>query len=345
MNTEEFRKEIAKQHEIRNSKELASFFKYSSDSPYVIKDIFKNQKIRFTQPRALNDPLEFSPTFLFDDPDTAYQSYDLDGIQLPTKELFYRVQIIESRINHYGILSLTKIPDSFDMWCQYSNGHKGFLIEFKKDFWRYPSMKSTEGKEYPVRKVEYVENYSINLDEIADRSGHISVDSILDELFYKKTSRWEHEKEYRMVRPLTDSPEYVVPTTRYVFMDVHLYLFPFDIECISHIILGANMSLENKKIISQFCENHSIPYSQAILFRDHKDRFNKPTTLLFLQVDDPRFKHIILNAKPQLFFGDTINLGHRTTLPIKDIKELPYYEAYPEIVDELYENLLRTNRP
>lgn len=339
MNTEEFRRAVAKQQEEWNSKEFDSFFKYFSDNPDVIEGIFKQQKIRFTQPRALNDPLEFSPTMLFNDPETAYQTYDLKGLKLPSIELFYRVQIIESQINHYGILSLTKIPDFFDMWSQYSNGHKGFIIEFKADFWKHPSMKSTEGKEYPVRQVEYVDNYCINLDEIADCNGHISVASIHDELFYKKTSRWEQENEYRMVRPLTDCPDYVIPTNRHVFTDVRIYLFPFDIECISSIVLGANMSVENKEIISQFCENHGIPYSQVFLLRDCKDRFNKPTALLILPVASFRDKHNILSTKPQLFCSDTINLGNQTTLQIKDIEELPYYELYPDIVGELYEDI------
>jgi len=344
MNTEEFRKAIAKEQEMWNSKEFDSFFKYFNDNKKVIESIFNKQKIRFTQPRALNDPLEFSPTFLFNDPDKAYQTYDLDGIQLPTMELFYRVQIIESQINHYGILSLTKIPDSFDMWSQYSNGHRGFIIEFKPDFWKHPSMKSAEGKEYQVRKVEYVEDYSINLDAIADGSGHISADSIHNELFYKKTSRWKYENEYRMVRPLTDCPEYILPTTRYVFTDLGVYLFSFDIECIAQVILGANMSVENKRIISGFCENHGIPYSQVFLLRDHKDRYGKPTTLLIIPVAELRDKNNILISKPQLFCGDTIKLGHQNTLKIKDIKELPYYEGYSEIVSDLYEELLRTGR-
>ena len=98
---------------------------------------------------------------------------------MPSKELFYQVQLIESQINNYGILSLTEIPDSFEMWSQYSNGHKGFIIEFKEGFWQYPSMKSKEGKEYPVRKVEYVESYSINLDQIANANeGNIPITSI-----------------------------------------------------------------------------------------------------------------------------------------------------------------------
>lgn len=64
MNTEEFRKVIAEEQERWNSTKLDSYFKYLSDDSRVIKGIFEDQKIRFTQPRALNDPLEFSPTFL-----------------------------------------------------------------------------------------------------------------------------------------------------------------------------------------------------------------------------------------------------------------------------------------
>jgi hypothetical protein len=346
VNAEELREKAAERQEKRNITELDTYFKYFSDDSRVIKGIFEDQKIRFTQPRALNDPLEFNPTILFNDPDKAYQSYDLDGVLLPSIELFFRVQIIESQINYYGILSLTKIPDSFDMWSQYSNGHKGFIIEFKPDFWQHPSMKSKEGEEYPVRKVEYVDNYSINLEEMADESGNIFLASVHDELFYKKTSRWEHEKEYRMVRPLTDAPEYNAPSGKYSYAYTELvpYLFPFDIECISSIILGANMSVENKQLISRFCENHNIPYFQVFLLRDCKDRFNKPTTVRILSVDDLGDKHNILNPSPQVFCTETIKLGHRTTKKINDIKELPYYELYPEVVDQLYANLIEARK-
>lgn len=174
MNTEELRLEIAKSQKAMRSKPWDSYFKYFNDSPAVMDGIFKNQKIRFTQPRALNDPLEFSPTFRFNNPDSAYRTYELDGLRLPSIELFFRVQIIESQINNYGILSVTKHPDSFDMWSHYSNGHKGFVIEFKEGFWQYPALKSRTGEQYPARKVEYVNDYSINLDKIADADGHIS---------------------------------------------------------------------------------------------------------------------------------------------------------------------------
>lgn len=343
MDAEDFRKAMDRRRSEWNSNEFPTYFKYFSDAQAVIDGVFRRNRMRFTQPRALNDPLEFNPTLVFNDLGTAHQTYELHGLRFPSIELFYHVQIIESQINHYGILSLTKFPDSFEMWSQYSNGHKGFVVEFKEDFWKYPSMKSREGKEYPVRKVRYTEDYSINLDEITDGSGTISVDSIHDELFYRKTSRWEHENEYRIVRPLTDCPDYVVPTTRHVFTDVRVYLFQFDIECISSIILGASMSVENKKTISHFCESHSIPYSQVFLLRDRKDRFNRPTELLVLPVDDLSQKHTMLMANPQLFCSDTDKYCHQSTVKIEDIKELPYYADYSEIVNDLYENLLKAS--
>jgi hypothetical protein len=112
---DDIRVELEKLRDEYIDHEFGSFFKYCSDSEKVIEGVFRNHKIRFTQPRALNDPLEFNPTILFTNTSPNYQVYELDGIKLPSIELFMRVQIIESQINNYGILSLAKIPDSFDM--------------------------------------------------------------------------------------------------------------------------------------------------------------------------------------------------------------------------------------
>ncbi len=248
-NTEDIRQYIAREQERFASREFDSYFKYFSDHDKVREGIFKYQSIRFTQPRAFNDPLEFSPTLRFHDNKSNYQFYDLDGIIFPSVEFFHRVQIIESQINAYGILSLTKIPDSFDMWSQYANGHRGFVIEFKDDFYRHPLMKSKAGAEYPVRKVEYVEDYAIYLEDLVDANKEIPIEVLHNELFFKKTSRWEHEDEYRMVRPLADSPDYQPQKTGYVYTDVNVYLFPFDWDCVSSIILGADMSIKNKREI------------------------------------------------------------------------------------------------
>jgi len=335
----DIRQEIARQQDLIASREFDSYFKYFSDHKKVMECIFKHQKIRFTQPRAFNDPLEFSPTMRFNDNQSNYQFYDLDGTIFSSVELFFRVQIIEAQINSYGILSLTKIPDSFDMWSQYANGHGGFLIEFKDDFYRHPLMKSKAGDEYPVRKVEYVEDYTIYLEHLVDTNKEIPREVIHNELFFKKTSRWEHEHEYRMVRPLADLPGYQPPKTSYPYTDVNVYLFPFDWDCVSSIILGANMSKENKMQIVQCCEEHNIPLFHAYIVRDHKDRFGKPSTIITLPIDENN-RSILLKSKPQLFCTDTVSLNYQYGVAkIAKITDLPYYKDYEDIVHQLYRNL------
>jgi len=337
--TKDIRQEIARQQELFASREFDSYFKYVSNTQQVMEGIFKHQRIRFTQPSAFNDPLEFRPTMRFHDDPSNHQRYEFQGIKLPSVEFFYRVQIIESQINSYGILSLTKVPDSFDMWSQYANGHRGFVIEFKDDFYRHPLMQSKTSDEYRPRKVEYVEDYSINLDDLVDKNGFIPVEVIQNELFFKKTSRWEHEHEYRMVRPLADHPDYQLHETSYAYTDDNVYLFPFDWDCVSSIILGANMSIENKKEIMKCCEEHNIPLSQAHIIRDHKDRFGKPSTVITLPIDQNN-KSIVLNSQPQLFCTDTISLNYQYGLvKINEIGDLPYYKDHEKIVDQLYRNL------
>ncbi len=338
LSTDDIKQAIAQQMELYVGGKFDSYFKYCSNDSEVLKGIFKHQKIRFTQPRALNDPLEFNPTMRFHDSEAKYQLYDVNGISFPSIELFFRVQVIESQINAYGILSLTKIPNSFDMWSQYANGHRGFVIELKDVFWRRPCMKSKAGNEYPVGKVEYVEDYAVNLEDLVNANNEIPREVLHKELFFKKTSRWEHEYEYRMVRPLSDSPNYTPPDTKYPYTDTRKYLFPFDWECVSSVILGANMSTEDKGPIAQCCKKHDIPLFQAYIIRDHKDWFGRPATVCILSLDQNKSKDSILRIKPQIFCTDSVSLGNQSIVKIAKISDLPYYKGYEEVVDQFYHN-------
>ncbi len=339
LSTDYIRQEIARQIELYAEGKFDSFFKYCSDDSKVLRSVFENKEIRFTQPRTLNDPLEFNPTMRFHDSKAKYQLYDLNGISFPSIELFFRVQVVESQINAYGILSLTKIPNSFDMWSQYANGHRGFVIELKDGFWHYPCMRSKAGDEYPVGKVEYVEDYAIDLEELVNAKNEIPLEILNKELFFKKTSRWEYEYEYRMVRPLSDSPIYEPPDTKYPYTDINIYLFPFEWECVSSIILGANMSPENKQLIAQCCAKHDVSLFQAHIIRDLKDWLGKPATIYILSLDQYESKDSILLAKPQLFCTDSVKLGNQDIVKIAKITDLPYYKGHEEIVDQIYSNL------
>ncbi|MFC2023996.1 DUF2971 domain-containing protein [Chloroflexota bacterium] len=338
-NADEIRQEIVKQEKLYASREFDSYFKYFSNDEIVLESIFKRQKIRFTQPLALNDPLEFRPTMHFNDLKQKYQKYKLKGIDFPSTEMFYRVQLIERQINAYGILSLTKIPNSFDMWSHYANGHRGFIVEFKEDFWQQPCMKSEKGEEYPVVKVDYVEDYSLNIEDFVDAENQMPLDVIRNELFLKKTSRWSYEGEYRMIRPFTDCPDYKPPGTRYAHKDLNIYLFPFRWDCIASVCFGACMPSESRMLIARSCEKYNIPLHQAYIIRDHKDSLEKPATVLILSLSNLKSEKEIMLRTRQLFCTDTVSLSNREVVKINKITDLPYYAAHKEVVEEYYRNV------
>ena len=202
-------------------------------------------------------------------------------------------------------------------------------------------MRSKAGDEYPVGKVEYVEDYAVYLEELVNTKNEIPLEVLHKELFFKKTSRWEYECEYRMVRPLSDSPNYEPPDTQYPYTDINIYLFPFEWEYVSSVILGASMSTENKRLIAQCCVKHDVPLFQAHIIRDLKDWFGKPITvwILSLDQDESKDKDAVLRAKPQLFCTDSVKLGNQGIVKIAKITDLPYCKGYEEIVDRLYSNL------
>ena len=90
---------------------LKNFFKYCGDDEKVINGIFKEHQIRFTQPAALNDPLEFNPIIRFKRSKGKYRNYIFDGILFPSEELRIRHQLIERQLNDFGILSLAKVEE------------------------------------------------------------------------------------------------------------------------------------------------------------------------------------------------------------------------------------------
>ena len=59
--------EIIRSQQRFDTSKIDSYFKYFSDDENVFDGIFTHHVIRFTQPRALNYPLEFSPTIRFHD--------------------------------------------------------------------------------------------------------------------------------------------------------------------------------------------------------------------------------------------------------------------------------------
>ena len=308
-----------------------NFCKYCSDDPRVIEDIFERHKIRFTQPAALNDPLEFNPVLRFERTEGKYTSYVFDGVVFPSEEERLRSAFIESQLNIYGILSLTKVWDSFDMWSQYANGHKGFLLELKADFAQHACMLSKDGESYEVYRVEYVGEYAVDVEDLVDANDLIPFATFNKQLFYTKISRWAEEKEYRMVRKLSDNPTWR-PVDSRPHRDQNRYLFDFSLDCINRVIFGACMKPANKRRIMSACESTDIKFGQAYVVRDQKDRWGYAGKVRLAGVRDSS------EASP---WGDLelvcqLNNLDRLRITVGSLEELPYYRVDKERCDMHY---------
>lgn len=313
--------------------ELNGYFKYCSDDPKVIKGIFRDHKIRFTQPAALNDPLEFNPIIRFENNCANYHWFSLNGIPLPSEESRLRHRLIEPKINAFAILSLTKNPDSFDMWSHYANGHKGFLIEFKSDFNKHSCMLSPRKEIYPIREVRYEDEYVINIDKITDGDCQIQLEMFKDLMFFRKLSRWNTEEEYRIVRPFSDLPDYK-PLTNKAHRDTRVHLFKFSLDCIESVTFGACMSLANRESIKEACKNSKIGFLQAIIIRDEKDALGKVPKIDQRSVDSlPGSSRM----RPFPFILETEHFEDiQKVKSISSLSELPYWEDNKQWVQQVY---------
>lgn len=315
----------------REVKQLRTLFKYVSDSPKVVDGIFLDHKIRFTQPAALNDPLEFNPAIRFDSDGEKFKLFEYRGIHFPSIHDWHQINLIEQRINSYGILSLTDNPYSFEMWCHYANGHKGFLIEFNIVDKARPRLQLYDGLNLRVHKVRYVKDYVINIDRLSRQRDSIPFHRIRDAIFLRKTKHWKYEREYRVVRQLDDCDSYVPPTRRTSYRDNEgRYLFPLSLSCISSVIFGINTSQNVKKKVIESCRDSGITFLQTIIYKDLQNEID------FIPISSFGTTDNYLGMMPQVFISDSIKQKYRNAVTVESLHEIPYYHLHPVDWDEYY---------
>jgi len=321
--------------------QLGSFLKYCSDDDCVIKGIFEDHRIRFTPPSELNDPLEANPILRFKDR-RAYRWFHYDGMSLPSQEWWFRLHLIQRRINKFGILSLTKVWDSFDMWSRYANGHKGFLLWLKGDFNEQPCMLSREGKPYPVIEVEYPPLHTIAMGEVLDAKGRFRREAVHERLFFQKVSRWHAEHEYRMVRPLSDLLD-GASADKKPDGDPLSGLFGFSLDCVEGVTFGACMSVEKRNWIKRLCNCSRIPCSQAYVVRDEKEEQALGGKMGKVKMAPADLSARLMDVNPCIL--DSAYIDDQTSKSeIASLSELPYWNDDPAWVQELYDNRKRRQR-
>lgn len=251
------------------------FYKFVS---FERKDILENGLIRFAPIGEFNDPFELEPTIT--SISRGYITYWLNLSDSEKKEISYsdecyeysrsRFDLIESykekyrsKIGKYGILSLStnneinqfitvSVPDKKDprtnilMWSHYAESHRGFVIEFKRDF---------------------IEGLSIKAVAYSNERDYLTFEDIdenkFDHIFYKKSNEWEYEQEFRGILPLEKAKQII---------DGKHHLFEIKKSHINSITFGCTMSKENKDLIIELIRSDdafkNVQFNHAQLNED-----------------------------------------------------------------------------
>lgn len=255
--------------------------------------------IRFTQPKAFNDPFELIPE--------VYLNYEVNGFLLdvssPKREAeparlsddfksencndIVAREVLSKLNEMIGILCLSRNPNSLLMWSHYADEYKGVVVEFDETHEFFTGL-------FPV---SYENNRpKIDFHLLQDSAGHIR----LSELCYKP-EEWEYENEVRVACNL-DSCK---PSGCFNGFDV--YVMDIPLECIKKITMGERMPIEHQKYILDKINNTNIELWLAAIsnwgynFRFEQVKCGCPLSEM-PPIISPRTAHIFKDLKGN--FGD-----------------------------------------
>lgn len=221
------------------------------DYENAVKAICEN-KLYFPSPLKFNDPFDSKPLVTSEElTDQDWEKIlrkqfqklvpvefenrkvrDLIGLGLH-KKIEIRRKIVDENLEKIGICSFSKSNNDILMWSHYSNGHRGYCLEFDPN-------KNSEFFE-SVKPVIYQEEHPTIKPEV-DNEGNLKFDYVeLINSLLTKSDRWCYEDEFRILNSDEGSKYYT-----------------FLPESLTGIILGAKMSDQNKTIIQSLnCKRKS----------------------------------------------------------------------------------------
>lgn len=132
-----------------------------------------------------------------------------------------------------GVVSLAERADDMLMWGYYADSHRGYCLEFSTD--KEPFLLAN--------RVKYAEERPVFRLFDTDRTG------LMERLLLQKASFWQHEREWRIARMQGVGPMEFAP------------------ECLTAIILGANISRDEESTLRQMAsgQKHPIAIKRASL--------------------------------------------------------------------------------
>lgn len=247
--------------------------------------------IRFTQPRAFNDPFELLPQFITPKTITEEAKYSLSvgcvgsrrkGIlRNEVKEEdrykgdFQARRIVESLNDAIGILCLSRNPESLLMWGHYGDEYRGAIIEFDE---KHPFFEGQIPVAYRKNRPVY------DIADFLERPFPIADLCI-------KPNAWSYEREVRIARSLSSCTEVAKDDNGNRVMTMSI-----PIDCIRRVIMGERMTIENQRIIWSLIKNTDVSLCLAAVanwgYKFRNEIIKYPGPLISSPTISPRTAHI-----------------------------------------------------
>lgn len=156
----------------------------------------------------------------------------------------YNNLLFNNQDNYYGIFSLSCRWNSILMWSHYANCHQGYCIGYRLN------KLMDSGIFGKLGYVDYRKDFPNIKPRAPKKDEEMMRNSFIET--HTKSEEWIYEKEFRLYK--TFSPN--IPMT-------HNRLFNIPDDFIAEVILGINISEENKNEISDICRIKKTPIYQA----------------------------------------------------------------------------------
>jgi hypothetical protein len=159
--------------------------------------------------------------------------------------------ILELQYRKFGILSLTRIPDSIPMWAYYGDSNKGFCVGLHTHVIAEHQSKLVHNKKilslHRVRYQKDLPEYNIDIDQ--NRGVSVKDLAPLEATVYTKSVSWKHEGEYRLL-----------------YYDHPSSIYSFGKNSVAEVIIGINAKndLKTRLIKTLSNENPKVRLLQAV---------------------------------------------------------------------------------
>ena len=246
-------------------------YKYRSWKNATHKNILLHNEFYLTSPKDINDPFDcrIPPNFInltqeekndyitqlaiSQFKETERKGLNLEKVikdlekRLENQETFQKEAekyIFDIQDKYYGVLSLSKRWKGILLWSHYSDSHKGFCVGlWTEKLWKTGLF----GKAAEV-------DYDIEFPKIKPKVAKDKME-VINRLFiqtHTKSEDWTYEEEFRFVKVYF--PNVPKPFERIVQIPDEVF---------SEVILGINISDDNKAEIIEICKRKNIPIYQA----------------------------------------------------------------------------------